>query len=372
MLGQRQNREQFGAHEGMLTSPAVIAALGNTFSEAHCWSPSALEQYRACPFHFFLSRVLEVDSPADLELQEDYGLRGNLLHDVLADVHRRINDRGGRPTSPSALDDVEFAALFEQSLEQVLNAKPPASPLEAAWRRIDADLVRRWGAEYRQQHQKYDESQQRRGAMPLPKWFELGFGPTRHQAGVDSTSQAQPLALRRGDGVVKISGRIDRVDVLEDGPQTLFAVVDYKSGGSKRVLAHIKDEVALQLQLYALAVEQLFFPDRAATPAQAAYWFVKENGCQAKSTLRFDRSSDAEDTAAEPARKGEEPVDWEELRSKTIDQVFGRVQAVRAGQFPVISLDEKCTGWCDYRTVCRVNHVRSLEKQWQLPPLPPA
>jgi ATP-dependent helicase/DNAse subunit B len=371
MLGERQAREQFGRHEGLLTSPAALTALGKAFSDSYCWSPSALEHYRSCPFKFFLAHVLEVDSPADLELQEDFGLRGNLLHDVLADVHRRINDQAGRPTSPCALTKAQFDVLFEQSLLEVWQGRPAASPLEEAWRRIDADLVRRWGGEYLEQHRKYDEGHGPRVAAPRPERFELSFGPSRHQEGVDRTSVAQPLELRRGDGVVRIAGRIDRVDVLDDGAQTLFAVVDYKSGGSKRVLSQMKDEVALQLELYALAVEQLFFPDRAATPAQAAYWFVKETGCQPKATLRFD-GANRDDEDQPGGSKAPATIDWNELRQQTIDQVFARVQGVRQGQFPIVSVDDKCTGWCEYRTVCRVNHVRSLEKSWQFPELPPA
>jgi RecB family exonuclease len=367
MLGERENRERFGRYEGLLSAPAALEALRTSFSGAYCFSPTALEQYRACPFKFFLSKVLEVESPADLELQEDYGLRGNLAHAVLADVHRRINDLAGRPTSPCALDPGQFEELFEQSLAKVLDRHANAPPLERAWREIDADLIRRWGREYLAQHEQYEAAYRSRGAL-RPALFELGFGPSRHQEGADDASEARPLELRRGDEVVRIAGRIDRVDVLEDGAQTLFAVVDYKSGGSKRVLNEMKHEVALQLQIYALAVEQLFFPDRAATPAQAAYWFVKETGCQAKGTLRFAPPVGDD---APPDKKGPASVDWNELREQAIDRVFARVGGVCQGQFPIVSVDDKCTGLCDYRTVCRVNHVRALEKQWQFPELPP-
>ncbi len=368
MLGERQSREQFGPHEGLLLSPQALDALGQTFSDSYCWSPSALEHYRACPFKFFLQHVLEVDSPADLELQEDYGLRGNLLHAVLAELHRSINARAGRPTSPCSLSPKDFNELFERSLAEVWNDRPAASPLEAAWRVIDEDLVRRWGAEYLEQHRKYDAGHGPRGRAPRPERFELSFGPSRHQAGADPTSVATPLVLRRADGVVRLAGRIDRVDVLDDAGQTLFAVVDYKSGGSKRILGEMKNEVALQLPLYALAVEQLFFPDGAAEPAMAAYWFVKETGCQPKATLRFDGDRSADEA---PSSKGAVAVDWAELRQQTIDQVFARVQGVRQGQFPIVSADDKCTSLCEYRTVCRVNHVRALDKPWQFPELPP-
>jgi hypothetical protein len=47
-----------------------------------------------------------------------------------------------------------------------------------------------------------------------------------------------------------------------------------------------------------------------------------------------------------------------------VARVFQLVEGIKAGQFPVYSLDDDCTGRCAFRTVCRVNQVRSLEKQW--------
>jgi len=371
MLGSRQDREQFGRFEGLLTAPGVSATLGQKFSDSFCWSPTALEQYRACPFKFFLAKVLEVDSPADLELQEDYGLRGNLLHAVLADVHRRINKQAGGPTSPCTLEPAEFHELFDDSLLEAIKRYEKAPPLERAWREIDADLIRRWGRDYLDQQQAYELTSAPRKA-PSPERFELGFGPSRHQDGADDASEARPLELARGGEIVRIAGRIDRVDVLEDGAQTLFAVVDYKSGRAQRVLNDMKRDVALQLQLYAMAVQRLFFPDRAAAPAQAAYWFVREEGCKKGSTLQFEAADENGLVADREGKKGPVIVDWQELQQKTTEQVFVRVAGVRQGQFPVVSVDDKCTGQCEFRTVCRVNHVRALEKAWQFPELPPS
>ena len=40
------------------------------------------------------------------------------------------------------------------------------------------------------------------------------------------------------------------------------------------------------------------------------------------------------------------------------------VDGIRAGQFPVVNEDEDCTHGCALNTICRVAHIRSLEKQW--------
>ena len=53
---------------------------------------------------------------------------------------------------------------------------------------------------------------------------------------------------------------------------------------------------------------------------------------------------------------------WEELRAGLGDTVAELVHAMRRGCFPVCCADDRCTGRCPYGTVCRVNHIRSLEK----------
>ena len=59
---------------------------------------------------------------------------------------------------------------------------------------------------------------------------------------------------------------------------------------------------------------------------------------------------------------------WEELRVGLGDTVVMLARAMRHGQFPVYSADPRCTGRCPYKTVCRINQVRSLEKTCQPTP----
>jgi hypothetical protein len=43
------------------------------------------------------------------------------------------------------------------------------------------------------------------------------------------------------------------------------------------------------------------------------------------------------------------------------------IEDIRGGAFPMHSFDDKCTSHCDFKTVCRVGQVRSLEKVWPPP-----
>jgi hypothetical protein len=55
---------------------------------------------------------------------------------------------------------------------------------------------------------------------------------------------------------------------------------------------------------------------------------------------------------------------WEEIRMRLAETVAALVRGIRGGRFPVHSVDEQCTGRCGFATVCRINHVRALEKIW--------
>src|SRR5262249_58429500 len=79
---------------------------------------------------------------------------------------------------------------------------------------------------------------------------------------------------------VRISGRIDRVDVAElpDG-SVGFWVIDYKTGRASHYTgSDLKEFRRLQLTLYALAVEQVLLADRQARPLGMAYWLVVDSG----------------------------------------------------------------------------------------------
>ena len=64
------------------------------------YGATELEQYAACPFRYFLARVLHVEPLEELALEIDYLERGRLAHEAMAAFHRRVNFLRGGPASP--------------------------------------------------------------------------------------------------------------------------------------------------------------------------------------------------------------------------------------------------------------------------------
>jgi ATP-dependent helicase/nuclease subunit B len=365
----RRQGDSFGPFEGMFQSAAARQLLTTRFGPERCWSASQLEQYARCPHQFFLQRVLglrPLDEPA---LEIDYSGRGDMLHWILWEAHRRLNERSGGPTSPATVAAEEFLAASRELLDELMDTLQGERALANGLLEIDARHVAAWLARYHDQHNAYDKHWQ---GMPIPlrpAHFEVEFGPPRrggepwpNQSGEgnrDPLSRPEPFELVCGSETIRFSGRIDRIDLGQAGEQTVFNIVDYKSGRpSPRTSARSIDEgYSLQLPLYALVARELL-SEKQAMSYRAAYWHVAANGYQEKDAVKFQLDA-AGQIQLNPER--------ESLEARLRLRVRSLVAGIRLGEFPMYSADEKCTSHCDFATVCRVNQARQRHKTWHAP-----
>ena len=354
MVEARQDRKRFGPAEGMLAGRAAQSEMATRFGPAWTFTATELEQYASCPYQFFLERVLGIEPLEDLDLAVDYRARGRLAHVGLADFHERVNALGGGPTSPAALAEDDYRRLLEETGKR-LSQRAAGTPLDAALHEVDLRLWTRWANDYRRQHRDYDQRWQDCQAPLRPAWFEVSFGHSTRRSGPLSTDRA--LELPAADGVIRIAGRIDRIDTGTVAGRTVFNVLDYKTGASTRYTRDaLTTGTALQLPLYAMAAQELLLADEQAVPWRAGYWFLQKDGFKPAQTLEM--------YACQGGRL--EPLpEWEELRRRVVGLVAKIVEEIRGARFRVSSADEQCTRFCPFRTACRIGHVRSLEKTWQ-------
>jgi hypothetical protein len=306
--------------------------------------------------------VLRLAPVEELELDTDPGRRGWRLHAALATLHRRCNMLREVPTTPASLDADQYQGVVEEVLAELLQLAQDDRTLQRALGEIDQRLLTAWLEEYQAQHALYD-SQWAEFDEPLrPAYFEVSFGTSLTASASqphapDRLSREEPLVLQAGDELVKLSGRIDRIDVGRVAGKAVFNVVDYKS--SKPWSPRKRDAVdgtALQLELYTLAAEEVLLASTKALAWQGGYWFVVEGGFKKWVEVRQVTKGQLEPTPW-----------WTNHQQKTIDKVLELVRGIRSAAFPVFSLDPDCTSRCPFNTVCRVNQVRSVEKIWPPP-----
>lgn len=347
---QRFRTHGFTHYEGMIPGVRSRAILGERFSIEHQFSATELEAYASCPFRFFLKHVLKVQPLGSTEVETNQLRRGILVHEILTHLHQQFSAE----TTVCHLEPDALSTQFQELVKQRLTVHGNDPGLQQALDEIESRMLAEWGEEYGKQWTRYHKSVTKSWDVPLaPSKFEIAFGaaPGEDQSSADE----QPhdcLVLGVAHRTVRVRGRIDRIDVGETAGQTVFSVVDYKTGKSARFRTKdVSEGHAIQLPLYALAVQRLGIVAPEAIPLQLGYWFVKETGY--KNMLKTGKPTD----------QGVAVDEIWETRGETLEELVSQLAAdIRQGCFPVYNSDPNCSANCPYHMACRVSQIRPLEE----------
>ncbi|MGO9239559.1 MAG: PD-(D/E)XK nuclease family protein [Bryobacteraceae bacterium] len=234
-------------------SPAARPALARRHDH---FSPTGLETFLECPFHFFAQYSLAIgDPPVAPEERFDALERGKLVHAVLAQYHRLGGDLVGR---------------FEREWSATMNRLrvPMSYRLELERARIVRSL--RMYAVH---------------PPGMPGW---------------ETHLEEPFELPLGVAVVR--GRIDRYEVAGNGDCVLY---DYKFSRPSSVALIVRKESAgrgLQAGLYLLAVRH-----KALRPVAFHYVAVK-GACELKGWADAQKLDTLMNNAGEQAARAAERI----------------------------------------------------------------
>jgi ATP-dependent helicase/nuclease subunit B len=348
---RRQHRKAFGPHDGRLGDPRAIARIAADFGpDRPAFSPSQLESLAFCPFQFFLRYVLRLEPADDRdELDDDHATRGRRIHRVLETLHTRLHDVPAG--DGEALTDRVVAGIDAAIGQLIEEDGRPASDVDRGLRAIEHARLIRTGRRYARQFAGYFDGEEGRAECHR---FEATFGDPEQP-------QWPALVLGSPAEAVQLQGTIDRIDLVRAEGRTLFRVIDYKSGPCPTA-GDIAAGLALQLPLYALAVERIILSGLGATPLDAGYWALRDKGYRAALKMAAPGAGDAK--ALER---------WESYRQGLEAYVLALVGRLRQAAFPVHPRSADCTRNCDYRTACRIAQVRLLGKTWpEAPRMEPA
>ena len=293
--------------------PAAVAALARHQIAARSYSPTALQNFAACPYRFLLQAVFRLQPREDAEAIEviDPLTRGSLTHEMQYEVLSLLRERGLLPVTGENLEAAlgELDGIVERVAERWYDELCPA--IDRVWKdgidAIRADL-REWLRLAAEERQGW-----------CPERFELAFGLSE-RAQADPASTPDPVAL---EGGLNLRGSIDLVE--RNGNGTL-RVTDYKTG---RVRAEsslvIGGGKILQPVLYALAAERIL---GAPVESGRLYYCTAAGGYEERVVAMNDA-----------ARAGYQAF------VRTFDE------ALKSGFLPAAPDVDECR-WCDYRRVC--------------------
>jgi ATP-dependent helicase/nuclease subunit B len=289
------------------------AALAAHALEARSFSPTALQNFAACPYRFVLHtihRLAPREEPAAIEKIDPLN-RGSLVHETLFELLTDLRDRGLVPITAdnyhqarAALDGIldRVAARYRDTLAPAI-----ARVWDDEVAAIRADLLEALQRETRR--------------APWTPWkLELAFGLSEGR-GRDPSSTAEPVPLDCG---IRLRGSIDVVEHSVDGA---LRATDHKTGKARqRPGTVIGGGESLQPVFYALALEKLF-PGRRVAGGRLSY--CTSAGDFKEVAVPLDRA--ARDAA---------------------DKVAAAVgQGLARGFLPAVPARDACR-YCDYRPVC--------------------
>jgi ATP-dependent helicase/DNAse subunit B len=350
LIDARFRRPEFTPYDGQLTDRFITEWNARLFSPAKVYSPTAIEDYIACPFRFFLKQVLHLDPLEEPTEEIEVTRRGMTYHRALARLHQRLkNDRVHTPTP-----EVEERMVSEMTTainEDIDRAHGGAA--RELWR-LEGERLLRTARRYPAHWEKFQAPWRERGITPQPTFFEVDFGLP--PAPESSQPSFQSLELRHEDITLKIWGRIDRVDLAQFGDEVGFWIIDYKTGRSANYTAtDLAEFRKVQLTLYAIAVETVLLHGRKARPLGLAYWLVGEQGPK---VVLPGRSATL--WMAEIER-------WPKLREQLLGWVSELVRNIRQGRYPLAPRSEHCQQMCPYSRICRISQARNVGKPQPLP-----
>jgi RecB family exonuclease len=309
-------RREASAWAGLVRGPALAVLRAALPDE---WSPSQLEEWARCPFRVLLRLGVRLDEPAEEGLDIEVRDEGSLLHAVL---ERFVRARIARNAWPPAGDDRDLA-------EARAAAGEVFAGFEREGRTGDPAV---WTARRETVLARLDRIVRAEAEGPrdvTPALLEHAFG---------GRSGRPPLALSAGGEVVRLRGRIDRVDA---GPSRLL-VLDYKS--SKASHAEKLDpeafgDTSFQIPAYLLAAAR----DLPGRPRLEATYAVLRTA-ERLPGVELD-AADPVLAAAAPAAapQGDGPRPFAAA-------VVSAVGAVRRGALPIAS---RTCAYCAYGAICR-------------------
>lgn len=319
----RWQQSTWTPHDGLVKP----GALGRTALEAHQpaarpFSPTALEQYAACPYRFFLSAIVRLQ-PMEIpgELEELGPLeKGSMAHQVHYELLSALRKDGveiTEATLPVVLERLH--ATIEHVSQEVFDQFKPA--IERVWE----DGVQTLEADLREWVKKVSKDTEFK-----PAHFELSFGlPGRDVDSQDPASSPNPVTLTEG---LQVRGSIDLVEKSASGA---LRATDYKTGRARAEPGNvIGGGRHLQPVLYALVLEKLF--PGAVVKGGRLFYTTQIGGFLSVPTELNAASREAFGLVARTLRG-----------------------ALETGFFPAAPEEGECR-YCNFRAVCGPDEERRL------------
>jgi ATP-dependent helicase/DNAse subunit B len=285
-----------------------------------------LDVYLACPYDYYISRVLGIEPLA--EVTEDLTPldRGSKVHAILRDFYRTWTEPVARENRPNALRRLRELAVreFSREADTFRNRRTKELFLSVMVERfLDAEI----------------------------EFWTQGMKPAYLEQVIDR----YPLRLSNNEEV-HLSGRIDRIDCDAAGN---FVIVDYKTG-KYPLPKRGSDQDIFQLPIYAVMAKDLLAGSETPliTPVGLAYYDLagKTDG-GARDVVLYDKEAGSDHPSSKPNTSPKTSAEFQAILQQSLDKARLAVEGILAGKFPAAPRDEGRCRFCASQVLCRKDEI---------------
>lgn len=204
-------------------------------------SVSKLELYKKCPFSYFMQYILKVNP--NKEAKVNVLELGSFMHNVLE-----------RFSNTLLIKNIKWQAILTEDLEDIKKEYQDILN-EVIEESIESNLSKqKQSVRYMVLKRKLVNTMKKVIKTVALSYNQSEFEPYGYEIEFKDDSIFLPMEIKLDENkIMKIIGKIDRVDMLEYKDNTYIRVVDYKSSSKELKLDKIKEGISLQLISYLIA-----------------------------------------------------------------------------------------------------------------------
>lgn len=317
----RWGKRTFTGYDGILDSKEALQILRERYSIfKRSISPTWIETYATCPYRYLLNGIMGVETLTKPEKEGTISPldRGKLIHDILYEFYSDLKKERG---ALLRLRQEDLERLTETARKKFIEFEETGViGFPMMWemeKKSMLDCLRDFF------NREIEETEF------FPAYFEVRFGMKPYDVKKSEISTEEPVLLNIGKNTLRLRGKIDRIDLTQDGKRG--RVRDYKTGKVSAKKNEFQGGRTFQLPLYLHAARQLLSRiHRGIEIESAEYYFLKESKLIPFEAAQLD------------AKEGELQEILETLARGIEDGIF----------IPVPDNQDCKYRYCDFRMIC--------------------
>ncbi len=215
-------------YEDNLSEEAVFKLYGKEINS----SVSQLEQYASCPFSYFMEYGLKANERKIYEITVPE--IGSVFHRILEEFSKYLKNNN---IKWDTITDEQIKEIIGYSLDNMLTETKNKIFTSSAKYKFMLNSIKTTSI-----HSLKIISEHIKSGKFSPLGFEIGFGKKYKLPAI--------IIELKNNAKLILTGKIDRIDILDKDGQSYVKIIDYKTGEKKFDLSEIYYGLQLQLLIY--------------------------------------------------------------------------------------------------------------------------